>query len=267
MTINDWNIPGSWVEIYHNIFITAMIGEWVPRVLALVDPKPGESVLDVACGTGALTRAAAEAVGQRGFVAGADISPDMLSLARKLSDNQYPAIEWRECDAQSLPFEDEVFDIALCQLGLMFIPDKVAALKEMRRVLKPGGRVAVMVWGAIDKCPGQMAMAKAWEKFFGVEQAVNFCSMHSMSDPETMREILVAAGFQDVNIQQAMGTMRFLSAEQQVRSYGAMGGFSADERVRNAAISEVTQALRAYMGPEGLAYPIEAVLARAKRNG
>lgn len=267
MTTSDWNVPGGWVEIYHNIFIPAMIGEWAPRMLARVDPRPGENVLDVACGTGVLTRAAAEIVGQNGSVAGVDINPDMLSLARKLSDGQYPAIEWRECDAQSLPFEDDVFDIALCQLGLMFIPDKVAALKEMRRVLKPGGRVAVMVWGAIDKCPGQMAMAKAWEKFFGVEQAGNFYSMHSMSDPETMREILFAAGFQEVNIQQAMGTMHFRSAEQQVRSYGAMGGFSAYERVQNAAISEVTQALRAYTGPEGLAYPIEALLARAKRYG
>jgi ubiquinone/menaquinone biosynthesis C-methylase UbiE len=87
-----------------------------------------------------LTRVAADRVGPNGSVTRVDISPDMLSLARKLTNGMSPAIDWRECDAQSLPFEDAVFDVIFCQIGLMFIPDKVAALREMRRVLKPGGR-------------------------------------------------------------------------------------------------------------------------------
>jgi len=131
-----------------------MIGEWLPRVLALANPQPGERALDVACGTGALTHVISEAVRPGGFVVGVDISPDMLGLARRLSDGKRPAIEWRECDAQFLPFEDAIFDIAFCQLGLMFVADKVAALKEMYRVLKPAGRLGLMVWGAIEKCPG-----------------------------------------------------------------------------------------------------------------
>jgi len=266
MPANDWNIPGNWVEIYHNIFIPAMIGEWVPRVLALADPKPGENVLDVACGTGALTRAIAEAVGQNGSVTGVDISPDMLGLAREHTLSKFPAIEWREGDAQSLPFEDAVFDVAFCQLGLMFFPDKVAALKEIRRVLKPSGRAAVMVWGAIDRCPGQMAMAKTWEELYDAEQAAKFYRQHSLSDPENLRSLMVAAGFQEIEVNLTMGTMRFQSAEHLVRSYGALGQDPADERVRNAAIDAVTQALRSYVGPEGLVYPIEAVLARANAS-
>jgi ubiquinone/menaquinone biosynthesis C-methylase UbiE len=265
MPANDWNIPGSTVEIYQNIFIPAMIGEWVPRLLSLIDSQPGERALDVACGTGALTRLAAEAVGQNGFVAGVDISPDMLNLARKLSDGKFPWIDWRECDAQNLPFADAVFDIVFCELGLMFMPDKVAALKEMQRVLKPGGRLAVMVWGAIDKCPGQMSVAKTWEKLFGAEQAAGFYRQHSVGDPEVVRSLLEKAGFQEIHAQPEMGTMRFPSAEHLVRSYGALGKFPADEIQQAAAIRDVTQALQRYLGAEGLAYPIEAVLARAKR--
>jgi ubiquinone/menaquinone biosynthesis C-methylase UbiE len=265
MTENNWGIPGNGVEIYHEIYIPAMIGEWVPRVLALVDPQPGERVLDIACGTGVLTRAIADAVGQSGDVVGVDISPDMLGYARKLSDGQYPAIEWRECDAQSLPFEDAIFDSAFCQLGLMFIPDKVAALKEMRRVLKRGGCLAVMVWGAMEKCPGQTALAKTWEKLFGAEQAAGLYCMHSMSDPEVLRSLYERAGFEEISIRSVLGTMHFPTPEHMVRSYGALGQFPADEQMQAAAIQEVAQALQPYIGLDRLVYPIEAVLGKGSK--
>ena len=183
-----------------------------------------------------LPASVAASVGLNGSVTGVDISSDMLSLARKLTDGRFPAIEWHECDAQNLPFEDAVFDVAFCQLGSMFMPDKVTALKEMQRVLKPGGRVAMMVWGAIDKCPGQTAMAKTWEKLFGVEQAAGFYRQHSMSDPKSLRSSLVAAGFKEIEVKMTMGSMRFLSVEQQVCSYGAIGRFPADKAQQVAAI-------------------------------
>jgi ubiquinone/menaquinone biosynthesis C-methylase UbiE len=262
MTTNDWGIPGSTVEIYHNIYIPATIGEWVPRVMALVDPKPGEKVLDVASGSGALTSAIPEKVGRNGSVTGVDLSPEMLNLAQKLTDGRLPAIEWRECDAQYLPFDDEIFDVAFCQLGLMFIPDKAAALKEMFYVLKPGGRLGVMVWGAIEMCPGQMALAKTWGKLFGADQAAGFYRMHSMSDPETLRSLFEVAGFQEINIQLMMGTLRLPSVEHCVSSYGALGRFPADLATQAAAIREVAQALQDYEGSDGLVYPIEAVLGK-----
>jgi SAM-dependent methyltransferase len=190
----------------------------------------------------------------------------MLRHAILVTDGRYPTIEWRECDAQSLPFGNVVFDAVFCQLGLMFIPDKVAALKEMRRVLKPQGRLAVMVWGRIDQCPGQIALARTWEKLFGLEQATNFYRMHSRCDPEALRSLLVAAGFQEVVVELKMGTMRFPSAEHCVRSYGALGRFPADEAQQTTAIREVAQALQAYVGPDGLVYPIEAVLGRSTKR-
>lgn len=183
-------------------------------------PQPGEKALDVACGNGSLTRALAEAVGADGQVAAVDISPDMLSLARKLTDGRLPAIEWHACDAQNLPFEDSFINVAFCQLGLMFIPDKVAALKEMRRVLKSSGRLAVMVWGAIENCPRQMATTKTWEKQFGEDQAARFYSQHSLSDSDMVLALLGAAGFQEIDFQRVIGTTRFPSPMMHTSQHG-----------------------------------------------
>ncbi|MBM4461679.1 MAG: methyltransferase domain-containing protein, partial [Chloroflexi bacterium] len=108
----DWRIPGTWVEIYDAIFIPAMIAAWSPRLAELVDPRPGERVLDVACGTGDWTRCVAARVGPQGRVVGLDISPEMLALARR-KDGAGPGdapIEWREGSADALPFSDAAFD-------------------------------------------------------------------------------------------------------------------------------------------------------------
>jgi len=263
MITNDWNIPGSFPEIYLNYFVPAAVAEWVPRVLALVKPEPGEKILDVACGPGVLTHAAAKAAGPRSTVTGVDLSPDMLSLARKQSDGQYPTIEWREGNAQDLPFENQVFDAVFCQLGLMLFPDPAAALKEIWRVLKPGSRLGVMVWGAMDHCPGQMAIAKAWTKLISPEQGADLDGMHSMGDPKILQSLLETAGFKEIDVQPKIGSMRWLSAETLARFYGAIDSLSAEEPVRSAIIRDVESTLRAYNSAEGLVYPMEAVLARA----
>lgn len=263
MNANDWDIPGSRVEIYQNIFVPAAVEEWVPRVLELAKPEPGEKVLDVACGTGVLTRAAAKAVGQKGSVIGLDLSPDMLNLARNQSDGQFPAIEWQEGNAQDLPFENQAFDIVFCELGFMFFPDRTIALKEIWRVLKPGGRLGIMVWGGLEHCPGQVAILQAWTKLVSPEQNANLDPMHSMGDPTILQSLLDMAGFKEIDVQAKTGSMRWPSAAFLARSYGAIGGISAEEPLRTAIIRDVESSMEAYIRPEGLIYPMEAVLARA----
>ena len=135
----NWHLPGTWAEIYDEFFIPAMIGAWSPRLAKLVGLRPGERVLDVACGTGAWTCCAAARVGPQGWVVGLGISPEMLAMARR-KDGAEPAdalIEWREGSADALLLPDVAFDVVCCQLGLMFFPDRIAALAEMRRVLAP----------------------------------------------------------------------------------------------------------------------------------
>lgn len=263
---NDWQVPGSGPEIYETVFIPAMMGEWAPRVIALASPQLGERVLDVACGTGALTRVVAQSIGPNGRVVGSDLSPEMLSEARKITfdpSNAAP-IEWREGDVSAIPFDSETFDIVFCNFGLMFFPDQVAALKEMRRVLKLDGRLALAVWGSIAKCPGQMAMKQSWKRHF-TEDAGLFDAQHSLGNPETVLSLTHDAGFRDVSVQAVMGVVHLPSPGHLARSYGAMAGIQADEKTRTEVIDEVSAELQSYVGAEGLEYPIEAILASARK--
>lgn len=265
---NDWNIPGSWVEIYETIFVPAMMGEWAPRVIALINPQPDEHVLDVACGTGALTRCVAKSIGLAGRVVGLDLSPDMLAVARTttLEGSQIAPIEWHEGNVSALPFENETFDNVFCAFGLMFFSDQIAALKEMWRVLKPDGHMALSVWGSISKCPGQLAMKEVWEHHFGADEAAGFSRQHSLGDPQMVHSLVHDAGFRNVSVQPTMGAVRLSSPEYLVRSYGALGGTQADEQTRAKVIAEVSTALQPYISAKGLEYPIEAILASAKKQ-
>lgn len=264
---NDWQVPGSGYEIYENVFGPAMMGQWAPKAIALGNPKQGDRVLDVACGTGVLTCLLAKSVGPDGKVAGLDYDPDVLALAREIApilSNATP-IDWREGDASAIPFEAESFDIVFCEFGLMFFPDKVAALKEMRRVLSPSGCLTILVWGSINKCPGQLAMRESWERHFGMDGARMFYRQHSLSDPETVNSLINEAGFRDVSVQTSMGVVRLASSEQLVRSYGAMAEIQADAKTRAEVFDEVSASLQSYMSAEGLVYPIEAIIASAKK--
>lgn len=261
----EWQVPGSWAEIYETVFGPAMMAEWAPKAMALANPQPGERVLDIACGTGVLTRLVANSIGPNERVVGLDLSPDMLAVARNIAPNPSSAapIEWREGDANAIPFENETFDVIFCAFGLMFFPDRVAALKEMQRVLMPNGRLAVLVWGSISKCPGQTAIRDSFARHFGLPDFTG--RQHSLGNPETVLALVHDAGFRDPSVQAAMGLVRFPSPEHLVRGYGAMADIQADEKTRSIVIDEVSASLQSYVGAEGLVYPIEAILASARK--
>lgn len=266
-TTNIWGIPGKRTEVYHSCFVPAMIGPWATRTLGLAEPRPGERVLDVACGTGVVTHQAAQAVGPTGQVVGLDINLEMLAVARNVDGQKGGAtIAWHEGPADNLPFADGSFDVVTCQLGLMFFPDRVAALKEMRRVLTQDGRLALMTWGARDRCPGQSAVVKIWARHLGAQQADNWTTMHSLSDPALVRTLLEDADFTEIDAQTQVGNVHFTSPQELVCSYGALKGDVVEAPVYAALWKDADQLLQPYCSAEGLDYPIEAVLARACRR-
>ena len=149
----QWQVGGSAPEVYERDLVPAVFGPWARLVVDLADLQSGDRVLDVACGTGVVTRVAAEKVGERGAVVAADLNPGMLALAGSLPAPRGATVEWRQADAGALPFADQAFDVVLCQLGLQFFTDRAIALREMYRVLRPGGDVVVMVWRPIERSP------------------------------------------------------------------------------------------------------------------
>src|SRR5262245_46222255 len=147
-------VIASAAEVYEEFFVPALFAQWPPRVAGAARIRPGQRVLDVACGTGILARSAVALVGPNGSVTGLDINEGMLAVAERKAHG----IEWRRGAAEALPFDSESFDAVVSQFGLMFFEDRRSAIKEIVRVLRPGGRLAVAVWDSYKNSPGYAAL-------------------------------------------------------------------------------------------------------------
>ena len=181
---------------YEKHFVPAIGTPFARRLLATAKLVPGERVLDVACGTGVVTRLAAEAVGPQGTVAGLDPTPGMLEVARAVS----PAgIDWYEAPAESMPLPDASFDVVLCSMGLQFFGDKVQGLREMRRVLAAGGRAVVSTPGPIPAL--FQAIDATLTDHMGSEASSFVHAVFSVHDPAETQELFAAAGFDEVEVE------------------------------------------------------------------
>jgi ubiquinone/menaquinone biosynthesis C-methylase UbiE len=152
-TLQQWRETASYWTRHHDTIRTMFL----PLTRALIEQAriaPGQSVLDVAGGSGEPSLTIAQAVGPTGFVMCTDAIAEMVAVAeREALARGLKNMQFRQCTADSLPFADESFDVAVSRLGVMFFPDPVAAVREMLRVIKPGGRVALAVWGKSELNP------------------------------------------------------------------------------------------------------------------
>lgn len=265
----DWTgYGGSAAEIYERHMVPAIFGPWAEDLLALATPKPGERVLDVACGTGVVARRAAHRVGPNGTVVGYDLNPGMLAVARTIAPPHGAQIEWREGNVSAMPFPDATFDLALCQQGLQFFPDRPAALREIRRVLVPRGRLALSVWRPMQHSPGFAALATALGRLIAPEAAAIMQGPFALGSADDLRTLITGANFRDVVVQPAAKALRFPSPEEFVRRYVAATPLSAvvakaSDDARAALITEVGAALKSSVDDQGLAFRIEAHLVLA----
>jgi SAM-dependent methyltransferase len=211
------NYSGTAAENYQRDFVPA-IGE--PVSTALLEAarlRAGERVLDVACGTGVIARHAAEQVGATGSVTGVDVAPDMIEVARTTAAPPAPPIDWQQGDATSLPFPDGSFDVVLCQMGLMFMEDRAAAVSEMRRVADTGGRVLVSTPGAIQ--PPFVVLEQAIVDHVNPDLGGFVGAVFSMHDPTAVAGLLRGAGLEDVTAFETRIRLRLPSAEEFLWQY------------------------------------------------
>lgn len=268
----QWQVAGSAPEIYERELVPAVFGVWAPILVELAQPRSGDRVVDVACGTGIVARIAAKRVGPTGAVVGVDLNRGMLSVARSVASKDAGSggpLQWQEASADKLPLPDGSFNIAYCQLGLQFFADRAAALREMRRVLGAEGRIALMVWRDIEESPGFAVLAEALERNIGQTAAAIMRAPFGLSNADELEALLSTAGFHSIAIQQRSGTVRFPSVEQFVLSYVAGSPLAgpvskADDAAREALITEVKNALAKYVSSSELAFPIAAHLASAR---
>jgi len=250
-------ISGTPAEIYERHMVPAIFARWAPDLVEAAGVRTGESALDVACGTGAVTRLLAERVGPTGKVTGLDINPGMLAVARLVAPGQN--IEWLEGSAVKMPLPDATFDAVVCQQGLQFFPEKPAALSEMRRVLRHGGRLTLACWRSIEHTPGYLVLEQALARRIGPEKAA--LPPFSLGDAGAIRGLVAGAGFREIRLRAEAKMLRFRSAEHLVRAVvgGAptmMGALTGQgEGVLDAIIAEVTEATRHYVDDEGWATP------------
>jgi SAM-dependent methyltransferase len=206
--------------VYEAVMVPRMFTPWAQLLLDELELRTGEAVLDVACGPGSVTRLAASRVGPSGQVTGCDLSPAMLEIAAaKPAVSGAGTITYHEAPADRMPVSDEAFDVVSCQQGLQFVADRPAALAEMRRAIRPGGRLGVAVWMEIDRCPPMCALGDALEATVGAEVAGRFRGgPWGFPDGLQLGALIEQAGFDEVRVSQRALPVSFEGGAEQLVS-------------------------------------------------
>jgi len=265
----EWQVGGDAAELYERYHVPAIVGPWAADLVGLSPPRSGDRVLDVACGTGVVARLVAQHAAAPAKVVGLDLNARMIAVARSLPPGPGAPVEWQEGSALAMPFADGSFDLVLCQQGLQFFPDRPTALREMHRVLVPGGRMALSVWRPIQFKPFHAALADALTRHVGPQAAAPLHAACSLGNAEELLALVTGAGFRDVAIRPATKIHRVGPPDEFVRGWLAGSPMAeavarADDGTRAALVRDVTGALLPYIHAGDLAFPMEAHIAMAR---
>ena len=176
------------------------MGPFAPGLVAAAGVKEGERVLDVACGTGVVAQCAKDLVGENGSVVGIDMNVDMLAVAHSLTAPDDNQLTWVEGSAFEMVLPNDSFDVVLCQQGLQYFLDKPKALSEIKRVLVPGGRLALSVWETIR--PYSDALSNAVRKYVNAESSQAVDVARSFGDAQALKSLIMDAGFRNIDVHQ-----------------------------------------------------------------
>ena len=249
-------------RVYEEVYLPAMFNEWCPLVIEAANIQKGHRVIDVACGTGALAITVSDHIGPEGTTTGIDINEGMLNIARSKSSS----VEWLNAPAEALPFEDDTFNCAVSQFGLMYFDNQENAIREMMRVLLPGGSLAVVVWDELEHNPGFAAENKLWEQVFGEGDGDE--SPNNLGDKIALENLFKRSGVANVQITTHQRTARFQSIESWIHT-GAKG-WAEDDAVSDdqlkLLLKTAEEELTSFKTAEGaVAFPTSAHIVTATK--
>lgn len=207
-----FDIPLAAAEVYESRFVPAIFAEWAPLLVETANIRPAQAVLDVGCGTGIVARTVADRIGSDGTIVGLDLNQAMLTVARRVQSN----LEWQQGDAANLPFPERTFDSVLCQMSLMFFPDKVRAMGEMARVTTTGGTVALVVPASITDQPAYGRLVSVVADEAGDDAASLMDTYWSCGDLDELRALFDTAGLRVATCRTHLGTARFSTVDELV---------------------------------------------------
>jgi ubiquinone/menaquinone biosynthesis C-methylase UbiE len=239
-----------------------LFNEWACDLVETAAVQTGERVLDLACGTGVVARTVAPQVGKAGQVVGIDVNEGMLGMARTVPPPSGAEMTWQQGDAAALPLPSAAFDVVLCQQGLQYFQQRAAALMEMKRVLVPGGRLALSVWRPIERQPFFMVLVDVIESHLNASVGDLQRAAFTLGDADELRDLVMTACFRTLSLRLVVKLMRAPSLTEYLPGYIAatpMAGAVAamDEPARAAMFQDIQGRLRSYIDDTGLAVPME----------
>jgi SAM-dependent methyltransferase len=264
-------VAGGWEQ--HAEYVDSRGAVVTDAMLAAARPQPGEHVLELACGPGGVGLAAAALVAPGGEVVLSDVVPEMTAIAAaRASALGIDNVSTRELDLEQIDQPDESYDVVLCREGLMLVPDPAQAAREIRRVLRPGGRIAIAVWGPRERNPWLGLVLDAVSAQLGKPvPPPGLPGPFSLSDSQRVEAILVEAGLQDVEISEVPTPARAHSFEAWSTSTLALAGplakliASLPEGGRQALTARLREAVDPFVTPTSVEIPGLTLLASGRR--
>ena len=258
-----YQLTANAAEIYETQKVVAIFRPLALATINQIDIEDSDQVVDIACGTGIVSRVLEEEYPALSRIAGVDLNEGMLGQAKSLTSTGGSRIEWYQSDVAELPFDDASFSLAICQQGLQYFPEKELALTEIRRILKPGGRLATTVWSGAS--PLFLAIAKALDTYVSHEIAQHSLTPFTFNDKNLIESLMSSAGYHEIRVSNIIVDRKFGPTPVSIPREIAGNPIAADvkakgEAVMKSIVHSVDQQLASFRVREGFVVPQESYL-------